>query len=67
MNVNELILLYVVGTITRERLENSLREIGFSEQIISIHMAKADYELAQLCVADNSQEPLRCNGGETGA
>lgn len=45
--VNMLIRLYVTGEISRVTLETSLKQIGFSSQIVDIHMKRADKRKAQ--------------------
>lgn len=67
MNINELILLYVVGTITREQLEKSLKDSGLDEKIVTIHMRRADNKLAQVSGLETRITAVLCDGGSKGA
>lgn len=63
MDINELILLYVVGAITRKHLEQSLQDVGFTSQIIAIHMKRADVLLQQTRERETEIDAIVCDGG----
>lgn len=66
MNINNLLLLYALGEITKDELVQVLREIGFSSVIVNVLFVKAEHKKGLVQRGAMSQDDINKLWLETG-
>jgi hypothetical protein len=60
--INRIVNYYVQNEITRQELQDALEGIGFSQEIVNIHLAIADQRKARITLVQAVEHPETIEG-----